>query len=85
MTPVSRSMVAATVIAAVALVLLIVFPNADLVVAGWFYQPGAGFPLARLPVFLFVMKALPDVAIGVTSSPSVSASRPISVIASGWA
>jgi lipid A 4'-phosphatase len=57
--------VAAIVIAAVALLLLIVFPAADLAVSGWFYRSGEGFPLARLPLFLFVMTALSDIAIGI--------------------
>jgi lipid A 4'-phosphatase len=66
LTSVSRWAVGAIVLAAVAFVLLILFPGADLAVSGWFYEPGVGFPLARLPLFLVLMKALSYAAIGVT-------------------
>jgi lipid A 4'-phosphatase len=51
---------------AIALAALIVFPAPDLAVSSWFYEPGSGFPLAGLPLFQFVMRALPDLAIGAT-------------------
>ncbi len=35
-----------------ALAALLLFPRADLAVAGWFYLPGAGFPLAEHPFFI---------------------------------
>lgn len=51
---------------AIALAVLVVFPAPDLAVSSWFYAPGSGFPLAGLPLFQFVMRALPDLAIGAT-------------------
>lgn len=48
----------------IAFAALIVDPAPDLAVSSWFYRPGSGFPLAGLPLFQFVMKALPDLAIG---------------------
>ncbi len=62
------------IVAAVALVLLLVtmvFPQIDLAVAGLTYVPAQGFPLAHLPFFVFVMKALPDVAIGATVGAAI--------------
>jgi len=50
----------------VALALLELVPAIDLDVAGWFYRPGVGFPLAPLPLFRFAMAALPIAAIGGT-------------------
>jgi lipid A 4'-phosphatase len=44
----------------------IIFPGIDLAIAGLAYVPGQGFPLARLPVFTFIMVALPDLVIGGT-------------------
>jgi lipid A 4'-phosphatase len=51
---------------AVALAALVIFPGADLVVSGWFYRPDGGFTLARLPLFLFLMKAISDLSVVVT-------------------
>ena len=62
------------VAAAVALVLLattMIFPEIDLTVASWYYVPAKGFPLARLPIFSFIMVALPDLVIGATTLAAV--------------
>jgi lipid A 4'-phosphatase len=61
---VPRWAIAAITVGIVALAILVAVPDVDLAVSGWFHQAGEGFPLARLPLFLFVMKALPDLAIG---------------------
>jgi lipid A 4'-phosphatase len=57
----------ATALAALLLLAATVFvPGIDLAVAGLAYVPGQGFPLAHLPLFAFVMAALPDLVIGGT-------------------
>lgn len=58
---------AATTAGVIALAALIVFPSPDLAVSSWFYRAGVGFALAGLPFFQFVMRALPDIAIGATT------------------
>ncbi|HLN25651.1 MAG TPA: phosphatase PAP2 family protein [Patescibacteria group bacterium] len=42
----------------------LVFPQIDLAVSGWFYQPGAGFYLKALPFFRFILKDMPVIVIG---------------------
>jgi lipid A 4'-phosphatase len=57
--------------AVLALLILNLFPSIDLAVSVWFYRPGQGFPLAHLAFFGFVMKALPDLAIGAAGTAAI--------------
>ncbi len=61
------TMVDVVAINAVGFIVLILVPNIDLGVSRLFYVPGEGFPLARLPLFLFLMSALSDITVGVTA------------------
>ena len=49
-----------------ALALLVAFPGIDLAVSAWFYRPDDAFPLANLPLFIAVLKDVPDVIVGAT-------------------